>query len=343
MLLRVNNLQTVNTPQTFLSNSEVGGTNVIRWKNPNGFNPSYAVQIGATGQEQAEIVLLGTATPAGTAGTLTANTLYPHPADTPVFAIKFDQLVFEVSTAGTAGTAAPLTNGTVTIQADQPFTQFDDTTGSASYGYRTYFRNSVLNTTSIESDWITSTGFSYYSLGKMRQRVQDKLVSASYLPDPSLINDWINEWLEIMTNAAIAVNSDYNMGTSSITTNNGMGTITQGDFKQLRRAWFVSGSGTVQMQQQDSNSFSPNQIFNSTTPFFSWQGDTVLEIKPPDMSGSIVFEYYKLNPILVNDTDELPPCDRVYEYNDKYSDRRHSKTDRSYSIPEKCKGRGDIL
>lgn len=300
-------------PQTYLTNNEVAGTNVLRWKNPNGFSPSWAVQVGMTGAEQSEIVLLGTATPAGTAGTLTGNTLYEHPADTPLFAIKYDQVVFEVSTTGTTGTAIPLTGGTLAIQVDQPFTQFDDTTGSSTYAYKTYFRNSVTNTTSTESDWITPSGFSYYSLGKMRQRVKDKLVNPSYLPDDSLINDWINEWLEIMTNAAISVNEDYNQTSTSITVNSsdGLGTVTQADFKQLHRAWWVDNSGTYSMKKMDSNSFSPQRIFNETAPAFSWQTDTVFEVRP-FMTGTVAIEYYKLNPVLVNDSDELPQSMKAY-------------------------------
>jgi hypothetical protein len=307
MLIKAINNQTVGVPLTYLTNSEVGGTNVLRWKNPIGFNASWAVQVGATGENQTEIVLLGTATPSGTAGTLSANTLYDHPADTTLYAIKYDQLVFEVSTTGTSGTALPLSNGTVTIQAGQQYTQFDDTSGTSTYAYKTYFRNSALNTTSTESDWITNSGFSYYSLGKMRQRVKDKLVNASYLPDDTLINDWINEWLEIMTNAAIGVNEDYNQTTANIavSASNGLGTVTNSDFKQLHRAWWIDGSGTYSMKKMDSNSFSPQRVFNETAPSFSWQTDTVFEVRP-FMAGTVAIEYYKLNPVLVNDTDELP-------------------------------------
>src|SRR3990167_3796345 len=153
MLLRTKNNLTEGAPKTYLTFNEVAGTNIIRWSNPNGFEASWGIQIGETGEEQTEVNVISGNPSGGTAGTLTTNTLYAHPVNTPVYAIKYDQVVFERATAGTTGTASPMANGTVTIQADQPFTQFDDTTGSASYGYRTYYRSSGLAANSTESDW----------------------------------------------------------------------------------------------------------------------------------------------------------------------------------------------
>lgn len=314
MIIRAINNLPINAPKTYLSNPEVAGTNILRWKNPAGFNASWAIQVGETGEEQTEVVLLGSSTPAGTAGTLTANTLYEHPADTPIYAIKYDQIVFEVSSAGTAGTAAPLTNGTVTLQSDSLYSQFDDTTGSVSYAYKTYFRNSVLSVTTTESDWITPAGFSFYSLAKMRTRVQNKLVSAGYIKDDTIINDWINEWLEVMTNTVIDVNEDYAIGTTSVAFANNieLGTITAADYKQNRRVWWVDGTGTYTMTKMEETSFLPTQTFNSTVPFFYMQGDNIIGRKPTDTAGTMQINYYKLNTYLASDTDELPSPMRGY-------------------------------
>lgn len=308
MIIKAQNNLTVNAPKTYLESPVTSNDSAFGVKNTTGFTNSWAVQVGETGQEQTEIVI-GTVTDINT---LSSSALsFDHPTDTPVYAIKYDQIVFERSTAGTAGTATPMTSGTVNIQADNAFTQFDDTTGSSSYAYRTYFRNSSLGVNSTESDWITSSGFSFYSLGKMRQRVKDKLVSADYLPDDSLINDWINEWLENMTNAAIAVNEDYNLGTANITVTNGIGTITSTDFKQLHRTWWVNSSGTYTARKMDSNSFSPTKIFSSVNPYFAMTGDTTFQVYPSE-NGTMAIEYYKLNPVLVNDTDEIPQSMKGY-------------------------------
>ena len=313
MIIKTTNNLTVNAPKTFLTNLEVSGTNVLRWKNPNGFNASWGIQVGETGEEQTEIMLLGASAPSGTAGTLTANTLYEHPADTPIYAIKYNQIVFERSTAGTAGTATPMTDGTIGIQADHSFTQFDDTSGSTSYAYRTYFRNSVLAVNSTESDWITPSGFSFYSLAKMRQRVKDKLWDAGYIKDDSTINDWINEWKDEMSNAVIKVNEDYALGTVDVAFGtNGLGTITTADFKQVRRFWVLNSSGTFESKKMDVNGYFPNQTFSNTTPYHNWQGDSVFEVKPSDSSGTARLQFYRFGTTMVNDTDELPLPMRSY-------------------------------
>jgi hypothetical protein len=300
--------------KTYLTNQEVSGTNTLRWGNPDIFSASWAIQVGETGENQSEIVLLGTATPAGTAGTLTANTVYEHPTNTPVYAVKYDQIVFERSTGGTTGTAAPITNGTLTIQANSQFTTFDDTTGSSSYAYRTYFRNSILNVTTTESDWITSSGFSFYSLGAIRQRVKDKLWNPNYLQDQQ-IDDWTNEWQDVMTNAVNAVNQDYNLGTVDVgfTGNQSdgseaLGTITSTNFKQVRRIWITydGGASWYKSTKIDSNDFTPIQLFNTTHPYHYWQGDNIIGIKPSTSSGTARIEYYKNSARLVNDTDVLP-------------------------------------
>src|SRR3990167_9910806 len=116
-IIPVRNTLAINATKTFLTNAEVSGTNVLRWKNPNGFSASWAVQVGETGDEQSEVKLLGTATPAGTAGTLTANLDFEHPADTPIYAIKYNQVVFSRA-VGTTGSLTVLTGGTVTYTAD---------------------------------------------------------------------------------------------------------------------------------------------------------------------------------------------------------------------------------
>ena len=308
MIIKSRNTLDINAPITYLTNPEVGGTNVLRWRNPNGFQSSWAVQIGKTGAEMTEILLLGTATP-GTSGTFTANSLYPHSTDTPLYATKYDQLVFEVSLTGTSGVAAPLTGGTVTIQADQPYTQFEDTAGSTAYAYKTYYKNSVLNATSTESDWITSTGFRFASLGKLRQRVKDKLYTASFIPNDLMIDDWLNEWLGRMNNTMVDVNEDYGLGTTSVsyagTTD--LGTITNNDFKGIiSRVWYVEGSGTFQATKMAENSFSPTKIFVNTFPYYFMEGDTIIGRRPNDTSGTFLITYPKIFPILVEDTDELP-------------------------------------
>jgi len=314
MIIQSRNLLHQTAPKAFLSYPEVSGTNVLRWSNPNGFSASWAVQIGETGEEQTEVMLLGASTPSGTAGTLTANTLYEHPSNTPIYGIKFNKVVFERATAGTTGTATPMTSGTIDYMADSQYTIFDDTSGSSTYGYRTYFRSSVLAVNSTESDWITSAGFTFYALASLRQRIKDKLWNPGFIKNDTIIDNWINEWKDEMTNSVIAINQSYAMGTVDIPFGtNGLGTVTTTDFKQVKRLWVTTNSvdyyNSTKMEVQ--NIF-PNQSFNSTHPYHAWHGDSVFEINPSDTAGTARLEFYRFGTTLVNDTDELPLPFRPY-------------------------------
>src|SRR3990167_1611378 len=101
MIIRTRNNLADTAPKTFLTQAEALGTTVIHYKNSNALVASWAVQLGETGEEQTEIAVIS-GVPGGTVGTITAVTSFPHPVDTPVYSIKYDQLVFERSTAGTA-------------------------------------------------------------------------------------------------------------------------------------------------------------------------------------------------------------------------------------------------
>lgn len=307
IIQQTNNLH-INAPKTRLSYGEVAGTNIIRWQNPSGFSPSWAIQIGETNEEQTEIVLLGTgAISNGTAGSIVGTTLYDHPADTPVYGIKFSQVVFEVSTSGTTGTATPLTDGTITYQPDGEYTIFDHTAGSASYAYKTYFRNSVLTQTSLESDWITSAGYTYYSLAKLKQRIKDKMWDPTFITDDSIIDDWINEYKEQLANEVVKVNEDYSLGTVEVAFGtDGLGTISTADFVSPRRIWITyNGQDWYQSTKMNVNDFNNDQQFSSVHPYHYWIGENTIGIKPND-TGTAQIVFYRFGTTLVNDTDELP-------------------------------------
>ncbi len=312
MVRALNNLDTI-APFSYLSNGEASGAASLRVQNINNYYASWAVQVGKTGEEQSEILMLGAAAPSGTALTTTANTLYDHPADTPVYAIKYDQIVFERSTVGTAGTATPL--GTVTITPDSTFTQYDDTTGASTYAYKTYFRNSVTAGTSTESDWITPAGFSFYSLAKMRDRVKRKLFDSGYIKDDQTIDDWLNEWLEVLNGAAIKVNKDYLLGTVDvgISSTTGLGTITNADFKEIRRVDFTTdGVSYFMATKMDRTGFLTSQTFNAAHPYYFYEGDTTIGMRPYATPGTARLVYYKVATNLVNDADELPVSMHLY-------------------------------
>lgn len=336
----INNLHE-GAPKTRLSFTEVSGTNVLRWENPNAFDASWAIQVGEVGEEQTEVVLLGTATPSGTAGTLTANTLYEHPADTPLYGIKYNQVVFLKSTTGTGGTATAITGGTKTYQADHLYTFYDDTTGTSTDAFRVQFRNSVLDIVTTVSDWLTTSGFSFYSLAKIRERVKAKLWNAEFLDDTT-IDDWINEWREELANSVVNVNEDYALGTVNVGFGtDGLGTITTADFSQIRRVWVTyNGVDRYQSTKANINDFMPNQIFNTVHPYHAFQGDNIIKVMPSDTSGTAELIFYRFGTTLVNDTDELPVSMRSYSRSfvdyvvaqALYKDQKDSSADRKMAV-----------
>jgi len=313
MIIQQQNLLQINAPKTYLTFGESAGGNVIRWKNGSGFSSNWAVQIGETGEKQTEVAILSSGATTGTAGTLTANTLFDHPSDTPVYGIKYDQIVFEKSTSGTAGTAAPISNGTIGIQADSLYTIFDDTTGTTTDAWKTYYRASVLTVNSIESDWITYNGYTFYSLAKMRERIREKLWSDKFITD-SMLNNWINEWREKMRNAAISVNQDFALGTMNVAFGtDGYGTISDWAFKQMRRFDITyNGVDWFMASKMGYTTFLPNQVFNQSHPYFYMSGENTFGVKPESSGGTAKIAYYELGSVLINDADELEYSMRGY-------------------------------
>lgn len=314
MKVGINNNLADQAQYSYLTSTVNAGTTALPIRNINSFNANYAIQIGKTAEEQSEIKVITSVAPSGTALAVTANTTYEHPSDTQVFNIKFDQVIFLRSTIGTSGTATALTGGTVSITPDSPRTEFDDTTGASAYAYRAQFRNSVTTDVSALSDWLTQTGFAFYSLAKIRERIKRKFPNATFIGEDIVIDDWVNEWLEKMNNTLIDVNKDYALGTVDVGFGTaGLGTITATDFKEVRRLWVTYDSTTyAEATKQGITDYTPSQIFNSTHPYFNYQGDTTFQVRPSDQAGTARIVYYKLQPLLVDDTDELPTSMHAY-------------------------------
>lgn len=315
MLIKALNNLDKQAQYTFLIDSYASAIGTLGVKNINSFPANWAIQLGKTGEEQTEIQLIGGAAPSGTSIVLAGSTSYEHPADTPVYAVKFNQLVFKRSTSGTAGTATAMTNGTVNITPDSQLTVFDDTTGLTSYAYRVCYYNSVTADVSTDSDWLTPSGYTFYSLQRLRERIKNKLYSTGYLKsDDSQLTDWVNEWMEKLNNAAIDVNQDYSLGSTSIAYGtNGLGTITDTDFKEIRRIWFTQdGSNYYASRKIHITDIKPAEVYNDTNPYHYLIGDRVFAKVPTGTSGTASIYYYTLQSPLTNDTDEIPICMRGY-------------------------------
>lgn len=307
-----NNLDQLQTTQLsyLLANVSSAGTTVLV-KNINPFSVNSAIQLGKTGESQSEVRI-----PQGTAsgGTinLTSALLYDHSLDTSVFDIHYDQIIFKRSTVGTAGTATAI--GTSNITPNSEFTDFDDTSGAATYAYKTQFLNSVSGDLSSESDWFIPGGPTFYSLQKLRQRGKDALYNANYLKSDDILTDWISEWGELMTNAAIKVNKGYSIGTVSYAFGtSGYGTITEAGFKVADKIEVTTDGVTYTPSTEiPMNQYSESDNFSSLAYSHSWEGDNRFRILPFGALGTARFSFSKINTPLVNDADELPLSLRSY-------------------------------
>lgn len=302
--------------QTYVATAISAGGTTSPVKNIAGFTNQWAVQIGQTGEETAEILNIS-GVPAGTAinfGTNPSHTggtfLYAHAQDTPMYQIHYDQIIFYRSTAGTGGPFSAL--ATISIQPDSPYTSYDDTTGASGYAYYGQYYNSINGDLSGSSSIFIPGGPTFYSLQKMRQRAKDKLYSAGYVRDDTIITDWLNEAYEKLNNAAIKVNQNYAQGTAIINIasgTTGLGTITQTDFKNITKLEVSYDNGTTFTPSHEipNWSFGDLDFFSALDPKHAWTGDTTFKILPSPgntTSCQVRISYSQRFAPLSNDSDE---------------------------------------
>lgn len=297
--------------KSYLTSAGTVGQTVYTLYNTAGFDDDYVMQIGETGQDLTELMLISGA-PGDTLATVASSAKFPHPADTPVYCYRYNQVVFKVSTSGTAGTATAIANGTITITPDSDYTVFDYTSSGTADAYKTQFRNSALTATSPESDWIAYEGYAPYSLAGMRSRVRGK-ITANIQDDQ--INNWIDEWRQEMQNAALSINEDYGMGTVDISFSGTAqeGTISNEDFVRVRRVWHTTdGVNWYKSTKRDYNDVDPNQVTNAEIPYHYFRSDNVIGRMPHDTGGTLRIAYDSLGTVLRNDNDLLPISMRGY-------------------------------
>ncbi len=313
MLLSVLN-QLDSLPSTLFSylDANLGsGDSTVFVKNINPFYSQHAIQIGKTGEAEAEIQKIISA-PAGNSFNLVGTVRFDHAIDVPVFDIHYDKIVFKRSTVGTSGTASAI--ATVSITPDQLYTEYDDTSGAATYAYKTQFYASTSGDLSAESDWFVPSGPSFYSLQRLRDRSRKALYNSTYITDDTILDDWINEWVEEMNNAAIKVNKGYSIGTASYAFGTaGYGTITEPGFKKADKIEVTYDSITyIRTSEIPLNRYGENDLFNPLSPIHSWEGDTIFRVLPFGQMGTARFSFSGLSTQLVDDADDLPVPLRSY-------------------------------
>ena len=304
--------------QTYVASAVSAGGTTSPVKNIAGFNNQWAQQFGQTGEETAEIMIIsgapsGTALNFGTSPSHTGGTLlFAHAQDTPIFQIHYDQIVINRSTTGTGGAFSSI--GVANITPDSQFTSYNDASGASTYAYAVQYYNSVSGDLSGSSSMFIPGGPTFYSLQSLRQRVKDKLYSAGYIRDDTIITSWINEWVELMTNSAIKVNKGYLLGTNQYGfSTNGLGTITDDYFKQAVKIE-VTWDGVTFIPSSEINlyDFTETDFFNTYSPRHTWVGENIFEILPHTTAGTAKITYSKRFTPLVNDSDEPPLTLKAY-------------------------------
>lgn len=293
-----------------------GTTSPVR--NSDGFTANWAVQVGQTGEETAEILIVsgipsGTALNFGTNPTHTGGSLlFSHAQDSIIYQTHYDQIIFSRSVTGTAGPFSAL--ATVSIQPDNQFTQYNDPAGVGTYAYYAQYYNSVNGDTSGSSSIFLPGGPTFYSLQKLRSRTKDKLFSAGYIRSDNLVTDWINEWMEMMTNSAIKVNQGYMIGTNMYGFGTaGLGTITDPFFKQVVKMEVTyDGVQFIPSTEIAIRSYTQSDYFSLNSPRHAWVGENVFEILPHSQAGSVKVTYSQRFTPLVNDSDEPPLTLKAY-------------------------------
>lgn len=347
MLIKIENNLDKLSQNSFLSSNVTAGTVILPIKNISNFQSSWAVQVGKTGEEQTEIKILSAGAISGTSLTTTVNTTYPHPQDTPVYNVHYDSIIVKRSTSGTAGTATAITSGTISITPDSYYTEYNDSAGAASYAYKTQFYNSFNGDLSSDSDWLVPGGPTFYSKAKLRSRVKDALFNSGFIGDDSIIDDWVNEALEEMNTAAVKVNKDYLLGTTSIAFGTaGLGTVTASDFMYPRKIEVTyDGNSYTPTINIALNEYDEVTRFTGYNPRHSWQGDNVFQILPKGDAGTARMIYSKGEALLDNETDELPFPMRRYTrffveyglYRAQGKDQKESSENSHYSRAKSIK------
>jgi hypothetical protein len=345
MILKVQNNLDQQALYSYSSVNILSGGTLAPVKNINAFTAEHAVQIGKTGEEQAEIVLISSGAPSGTALNLAGTLRFDHAIDTPIYDVNYNQIIFKRSTDGTVGTATAI--ATVSITPDSQYTEYDDAGGVSTYAYQTRFRNSATGSESSDSDWFIPGGPTFYSKAKMRQRIKDRLYNSEYIKSDDVIDDWINEWMEEMNNAAVKVNSGYLLGTTTIAIGtSGLGTITASDFMYPEKIEVTTdGTNYTQTTKTTMTRYDDNTNFSASYPYHSWQGDNLIQFLPKTIGGTARIVYSKGQAILDSETDELPYPMRRYTrgfveyglYCAYDNDEKADTSDRHYGKAQKIK------
>ena len=306
--------------QTFLSEAHASAAVTLNVKNGVGLDSTGLLLIGEPGVDRAEIVVVS----AATYNTLTVSAIkFPHPANTPVRIVKYNQIKIYVSTTGINGTYT--IDDTIAITPDRIFTIYYDADGDSAYYYRASYFNSDKSWETPQSSPIPGTGITFYSLKRMGERVMvlfnDK---AQKVLKPLQIYEWLNE-INIKLEL-VAIRADKN----SIITPLAPQTFSSDEdtyakpatFFHLRRMDVSYESGTPDSSFKKAartqiNTGQPTDVYSTTDPRYYDEGNNWV-FKPVPTAGGYRAWYVPIPVVLESPTDE--PRTFLKPYTDIYID-----------------------
>ena len=304
--------------QTFLSEAHASAAVTLNVKNGVSLDSTGLLLIGEPGVDRAEIVVVS----AATYNTLTVSAIkFPHPANTPVRIVKYDQIKIYVSTTGIAG--AYSIADTIAITPDRIFTVFYHATGDSTNYYRASYFNSDKSWETPQSSPIPGTGITFYSLKRMGERVMvlfnDK---AQKVLKPLQVYEWINEINIKLELVAIRADKNYiitPLATQTFSSNEDT-YAKPATFFHLRRMDVSYETGTPdssfkKAKRTQINTGQPTDVYSTVDPRYYDEGNNWV-FKPVPTAGGYRAWFVPIPVVLESPTDEprtfLKPYTHIY-------------------------------
>ena len=189
MIITAYNPSTDNLEKSYLTANYAAGVTTILVRNNDRFTNGGRIMLGEMGNENTEIVTVGTVNADGTTVTVGA-TKFPHTAADPVYVLRYDQIKFYRSTTTVDGTYSSLVTAALDVDNQTLKTSYDDTTGLTTYFYKVSFFNSVASAESDLSDPIPGEGYGRKQIGTLVNEFLIEIgdVQQDYITVPQIIS-----------------------------------------------------------------------------------------------------------------------------------------------------------
>lgn len=315
MIVRIYNPDLTKNVTTFLTQTASSGGTTLNVKNTAGYVQSQYIVVGNVGDEKSEIVQISAAVSSNTQLTVTALK-FDHSTDTIVMYTKYNKVRVYRSTDG--GTVYTILS-TPDMQVDRFITTYDDVNSQPTYFYKSTFYNSSDGTESSFSSVLPATGFTWYSLITLQNRVYDLFPDKNeeVISRPQ-ITDWANEEYRKLVSLASKIDQGIflksnSSSPSSLTSGTALYSLPT-DFKSMKKLEIAfDGTNYYRGYPQQEGFGYPTMVYDKTAPLYIMISNQI-EIRPtPDSSsGKYRLWYYYIPDPLSADSDTIDLALRPY-------------------------------